>query len=139
MKMDQKYLRDHIVSCEYLQIDPSVPHSKEFIISRIRYVISQWDGGEAHTEEIQRTLERYLKAMTAGPHTATPNGARNIFSGTSFRPPTPSEGCAMRCSKLIGEDRLKVLPGTVNETYVKKIPSQENFNYYTSKLPRWQN
>jgi hypothetical protein len=139
VKKYQDHFRDHVVACEYLQIDPSKAYDIEFIRSRTHNVLSQWtDGGDpALTEEMRRTLERYLKAMSAGAHGT--HAAKNVFCGTVIKAMTPSETFAERCVKLTAEGRMRTLPGTVSETYVKKDLGHENFDYYMSKLPRWPN
>ena len=165
-KADRDNLCNYLVACEYLQIDPTKAYSYEFIDERIECVLSQWnedDGTDALTS-LRSTLNKYIANMNhrrpgAAPPAGFPDHEFKLFEpGTGphafrtemfwngkvpkneineFFAMSASERFAKRCCALAKEGKLKILPGTVNETYVKKELTRNNCDHCMGKEPKW--
>jgi len=161
-KMDWERVKNYLIACEYLQMDPSKVYDVDTIRQRMENVLSQWGHGDDPDDvrEIRTILEKHLKMMGAGPDVPDrpgindavrlyqPGTGPHAFQVKTFwgasKPPgsytaTVPELFAKRCSNLIREGKLEILPGTVNEVYVKKGLRQDNFDNYVSKKPKWPN
>jgi len=160
---DWDTLKSHLVSCEYLQIDPTEPHTAEFIEERSEHVLSQWgpDDDQTHREMLQRSLKEYITTLREGLQIPIIKKISNIskaqeqitepyaFSRKAAwgidEPPekkrkrTVSEVLSKRTSKLIAEKKLSISPDTVNREYIKKEPRQDNFDDYLRRMPKWPN
>ena len=157
---DRDTFKNHLIACEYLQIDPAKAHDIGSIEKRTEHVLSQWNGDGGPGSPIRTTLEKYLSLMTHGPDEPLvskvldtlkerkPGTGPHAFQIGSLwgdaKPPemtirTPSEVFAERCAKLVKEGKLEILPGTVNDEYVKKELRHHNYDNYVNKMPKWPN
>ena len=160
---DWKTIKYHLISCEYLQIDPSVPHGAEFIEERMGHVLSHWgEGDDPHSVKmLKETLTNYVKAVkhglelpfitkflnlakTQGTITEPYSQSGKAMWGAT-EPPEPkirttvSEALAKRTSELIKDGKIDISSSTVNETYVKTEPRNDNYDDYINKKPKWPN
>ncbi|MCL2786827.1 MAG: hypothetical protein FWD81_06395 [Methanomassiliicoccaceae archaeon] len=160
---DWEMFKNHLIGCEYMQIDPSRPYSAEFIEDRASHVLSQWNGSDDQdsVESLRRTLDVYVRMVRDGPEVpivkkmmeiadeqkqmTEPFAFNRKASWGPMAPPEPrrkdtiSETLAKKASKLIKDGKMSLQPGTVSETYVKKELRHDNFDNYLKKMPRWPN
>ena len=157
-------LKSHLISCEYLQIDPAEPHTEEFIEERTEQVLSQWGPGDdqEHLRTLKKTLDSYIATLKEGlnnipiikkigdisktqEHITGPYAFSCKATWGTVKPPekkrkdTVSEILSKRTSKLISEGKLRISPDTVNHEYIKREPRQENFGDYIKRMPKWPN
>jgi len=158
---DWNVLKNHLISCEYMQIDPSVPY--ECLEERAELVLSEWKGDDDRSSAkiLYDTLNEYLETIRTGNEMPLLVKIADItkaqsemtgpyaFSGKAAwasapQPPprkkdTMSEFLSKRVARLVREGKMEILPGTVSETYVKRELRHDNFDSYMKKMPRWPN
>ena len=160
---DWDILKSHLISCEYLQIDPSEPHTAEFIEKRSEHVLSRWgpDDDPVQTDMLRKALNEYTVTVREGLRIPIIKKIADIsktqehitepyaFSGKAAwgpadppekkRKETVSEMLSKRTSNLISKKKLSISPDTVNHEYIKREPRQDNFNDYLKRMPKWPN
>ncbi|MCL2143126.1 MAG: hypothetical protein FWH44_02565 [Methanomassiliicoccaceae archaeon] len=157
-KIARDNLKNYLIACEYIQIDPSEAHDITFIERRVRHVLSKWGRGDDPNDvrTLRTVTDRYLSNMRHGhPDGPPPPGftehikyfepgkGPHAFQTAQFwgrEPPENKIGNALalpapekfaqNCRKLIEEGKLKILAGTVSEEYVKKELRQDNYDNY---------
>jgi hypothetical protein len=159
-KMDHDMVKNYLTACEYLQTDPSVAYDIASIERRTEHVLSQWDENDdpKDVEEIRTVLNRHIKMMNAGsyegdspvfgeyirfnrpgkgPHSFQVGGFWGHSDPPASYTATVPEMLAARSAKLIEQGKLKILPGTVSETYMKRELRHDNYDNYMGEAPRW--
>jgi hypothetical protein len=155
---DWKAFKNHLIACEYMQIDPSVAHDTGFIEERAEHMFSQWADDQRSLNMLRTVLGKYIKMLKIPTETSPgtkltdpirwgkPGTGPHAFQTKRFwgnsRPAfieSISEIFAKRTSRLINEGKVKVFPHTVNEKYEKKELRQDNFDHYVNRMPKWPN
>jgi hypothetical protein len=108
-------LRRYLTGCEYMQIDPSIVHDSSFISERAETILSQWGGSD--DQRSVKTIRKELGWLVRQYDYLTKSG----LLGHDF---------AGKCAELIRTGKLRILPGTVNERYIKKEPLHGNYDLY---------
>jgi len=162
VKMTEDWFRNYLISCEYMQIDPSKVHDLESIRQRTEYVISQWTDCRETLETLEATFDTLMrnvdpehpnanlelrlrrniennKERDKG-HVFRMDGLYGNFKPRPVLPMMPMhEGLAMKCALYIKQGKMTLQPGTVNETYEKKELRQDNYDNYAGKKVKWPN
>jgi hypothetical protein len=108
--------KKYLITCEYLQIDPTKVYDLDFIKTRIETVRVHW----TKSDEIKQVakLNKSLKWFEK-------NYLRLAKKGFW------SYGFANQCEKHIQKGRLKIHEGSVNDTYILSKLTQNNYDFYS--------
>jgi len=159
-KIEQDFNRNYLIGSEYLQLDPTKAYDIGFIEKRAGYVLSQWgaDDDPKDVEKLRTAAENYLKIVKATPdvsslnfldghvRTNQPGTGTHAFQVRTFwggsEPPAANtapmpEVLAKKFSKMAENGKLKILPGTVNDEYVKKELRHDNYDNFIGKPQKW--
>jgi len=159
-KVEQDFNKNYLIGCEYLQLDPTKAYDTDFIEERAGYVLSQWGAGDdpKDVEALRGAVDSYLKIVRATPDVNSlnfldghvranqPGTGTHAFQVKKFwghsEPPAANtapmpEVLAKKFSKLAENGRLKILPGTVNEEYVKKELRHDNYDNFMGRPQKW--
>ena len=159
-KIEQDFNRNYLIGSEYLQLDPTKAYDIEFIEKRAEYVLSQWGAGDdpKDIKELRCAVDNYLKIVRATPdvsslnfldghvRTNQPGTGTHAFQVRAFwgnsEPPAANtapmpEVLAKKFSKLAENGKLRILPGTVSNEYVKKELRHDNYDNFIGKPQEW--
>ena len=159
-KVEQDFNKNYLIGSEYLQLDPTKAHTTEFIEERAEYVLSQWGAGDdpKEVEKLRGAVDSYLKIVRATPdvsslnfldghvRTNQPGTGTHAFQVRTFwgnsKPPAANtapmpEVLAKKFQRFAENGKLKILPGTVSDDYVKKELRHDNFDNFIGKPQKW--
>jgi hypothetical protein len=114
-------VKNYLIACEYLQIDPAKVFDLDFIKARIEIVCAHWSKSDEvkQVEKLNKTLKWFEK-----------NYVKLAMKGFS------NQNYSNKFEKLANKGELIIHEGSVNETYVKGELCQTNYDFYSGKVKR---